>query len=726
MKGYEKSLVLVVVIAVALVDAFKNGRSIGSGSTVFETSNFPSYQGPRQHPPYHEQHRPFREQSFGQSVRTFRQPTSYRERSVLGDYSSFKNRPIHYRETSSYQNSPSSYGATSSTYGTRASFGNEHAFQDEYFKNRSPFQSSQRYFPNELRHSTSWLTSYREDPYKSVEAYKELEKETRERLPFDEHTNYLKYGNHGLGFASIPAAFDENTLPLDTETSTTLSTTLTATHKPLVEGTVSTTTQTIPEVHSSSTTDSKIAPKSATTITTTSGPNVETNTLGNAVSSSTSTILLPTMPPTVSVTPKQYSDVTRFLMTVTTSSNSSSSVTESPGVSFDGNFILSSDKHSSSINPSSSFVPSDFKNGFFNTIWKPSSEPTSSLKNSNQDNTFNLPASWQSGSSHQILNLSAIQHAGFQNALLNLQNNWKNTLQNGLLNTQTSPKSAIPSSLLNYLVSREPKNNDAIFGNYVLPSEPKLTFKDNIQGKFMEYLIPEESKQLLNNVKNNAQNTYLDYVLRQEPKQDISFRSLQSQALQPQALQSQAFNYVPLMMSREQKLTLPISTLSSMSRPIENMNYVPTVMPYFNADSSSSSRFTLGSSLPESLSSGLQGSLSASIPNSIPGSIPGGITAGMPASISTGIPTRIPTMMDFQQTFQQPDQIRSLQTTVSPYSGLQLQLGGFSGIDYGLRSNGPEVRPMELGIAKVGLNLPEFPRPNIPTFSKIGFGQQLW
>ncbi|KAL2731923.1 mucin-3A-like [Vespula squamosa] len=718
MKGYKKSLMFIVASVVAFVDAFKNGRSI------YER-NFPAYQGPRQHPPYHEQHRPFREQPFGQSIRTYRQPTSYREQSPFRDYSSLKNFPSY--RVSPFQNSQSLSSSSSSlsSFGhprsSRASFGNEHVFHNEYFENRPPsYQATRNYFSNELQHSPTWITSYRSRPYeKTVDTYEELEKETRQRLPFDELSNYLKYGNHGLGFASVPAGFDENTLPLDTETSTTLSTTLTPTHKPLAEDTVSTTTQTIPELHSSSTAEPKIVPKSATTITTTSRPNVELNTLGNATSSTTN-ILLPTMP-SISGMPKQYSsDDTRILMTLTTVSNISNTVTESPVGSFDGNSIIPSNKQTSAINPSPIFVPNNFQNGFYKNVKDRSNELSksnvqqsildlpSALKSTNQDNAFLPLLNLKSDNYQDIVNLSAIQQGGIQDTLLNLQNSWKNTLEKSVLNIQSSPTSSIPSSLLNYLLSREPKGNvQGAMLNYILPTESRLTLKDNVQSKILDYNMPEESaKEML---KNNLQNTYLDYILQGEGKRSLSF----------QPLQSGTFNYVPMTMATEQKMTMPISALPSMSHPMENINYIPTMTPYLNLDSTTSPRLTLDSNHPESLSGSLQGSLSASIPNSIPGSIPASISAAMPGTISTSIPTNIPTTMEFAQTFQQPTQIRPLQTSVTPYSGMQLQLGGFGGIDYGLRSSSPEARPMELGIAKVGLSVREFPRPQNPTFAKI-------
>ncbi|KAI4483242.1 hypothetical protein M0804_008297 [Polistes exclamans] len=727
-------MLIVASYVVALTDAFKNGRA------VFERS-YSGYQGPRQHPPFHEQHRPFREQALSQSIRSYRQPTSYRDQSFFHDYSNFKNRPT-YHETH-FQTSPqptpslsssTSYEISSSYVPNRASFGNEHAFQTEYFKNRSPTtynhhrQSTRNYFPNEFRHSPNWITSYHSEPYqKTVDTYEELEKETRQRLPFDEPSNYLKYGNHGLGFASVPEGFDENTLPLDTETTTMLSTTLTATHNPLAEDTVSNTTQTIPQLHSSSTTELKIAPKSVTTITTTpTKSNVELNTLANAQTNTTN-ILLPTMP-SMFATPKQHSEKAHILMTLTTVSNSSSTVTESPAASYDENSIMPNNKHGSTISPSMMFMAtSNFPNGFFNNARDPSNESSknniqqnlldlqTTLKTNNHDNDYFPLSGLKSDSYKDLLNLSATQQSSFQNTLLNLQNSWKNTLEKNALNIQNiSPKSDISSSLLNYLLSKDQKNNvNGATYNYVLPTESRMTLKDNIQSKFADYLIPDESKQLF---KNNLQNMYLDYVLQGEAKRSLPY----------QPLQSSNFNYFPTTIQREQKLTLPINTLPSISHSVENVNYVPNTIPYLNLDSSSSPRFTLGSNHPESLSGSLQGTLSASIPNSIPGSIPAGISAAMPASISTGIPTNIPTTIEFAQTFQQPTQIRPIQNSVTPYSGMQLQLGGFGGIDYGLRSSSPEARPMELGIAKVGLSVREFPRPHNPTFGKIGFGQALW
>ncbi|KAI4500384.1 hypothetical protein M0802_004346 [Mischocyttarus mexicanus] len=733
-------MLIVASCVLVLADGFKNGR------TVFEES-YSGYQGPRQHPPYHEQHRPFREQSFSQSIRSYRQPTSYRDQSFFHDYSNFKNRPT-YHEThflTSPQPTPSlpsstSYEISSSYVPNRASFGNEHAFQTEYFKNRSPtnyhnhhhhnqhhHQSTRNYFPNEFRHSPNWITSYRSEPYqKTVDTYEELEKETRQRLPFDEPSNYLKYGNHGLGFASVPEGFDENTLPLDTETSTMLSTTLTATHNPLAEDTVSNTTQTIPQLHSLSTAEPKIAAKAVTTISTTpTKSNVELNTLANAQSNTTN-ILLPTMP-SMLATPKQYSQKAHILMSLTTVSNSSSTVTESPAASYDENSVMGKNKFGSTISPSMMFMTtSNFPNGLFNNARDPSNELSknniqqnlldlsTTLKNNNQDNDYFPLSGLKSDSYQDLLNLSATQQGGFQNTLLNLQNSWKNTLEKSALNIQNvNPKSVISNSLLNYLISKDQKNNvNGATLNYVLPTESRLTLKDNSQSKFPDYLISDDSKQLF---KNNLQNMYLDYLLQGEAKRGLSYQPLQ---------QSSSFNYFPTTIQREQKLTLPINGLPSISQSLENVNYVPNTIPYLNLDSSP--RLTLGSNHQESLSGSLQGTLSASIPNSIPGSIPAGISAAMPASISTGIPTNIPTTIEFAQTFQQPTQIRPIQESVTPYSGMQLQLGGFGGIDYGLRSSSPEARPMELGIAKVGLSVREFPRPHNPTFGKIGFGQPLW
>lgn len=53
------------------------------------------------------------------------------------------------------------------------------------------------------------------------------------------------------------------------------------------------------------------------------------------------------------------------------------------------------------------------------------------------------------------------------------------------------------------------------------------------------------------------------------------------------------------------------------------------------------------------------------------------------------------------------------------FTGLQLQLGGFGGINYTLHTGNTATRPMELGIAKAGLTSPKLPQPHAPAFAKV-------
>lgn len=56
------------------------------------------------------------------------------------------------------------------------------------------------------------------------------------------------------------------------------------------------------------------------------------------------------------------------------------------------------------------------------------------------------------------------------------------------------------------------------------------------------------------------------------------------------------------------------------------------------------------------------------------------------------------------------------------FAGLQLQLGGFGGINYTLHSN-PAAKPMQLGNAEAGLTPPKLLQAHAraPTFAKVSF-----
>lgn len=60
-----------------------------------------------------------------------------------------------------------------------------------------------------------------------------------------------------------------------------------------------------------------------------------------------------------------------------------------------------------------------------------------------------------------------------------------------------------------------------------------------------------------------------------------------------------------------------------------------------------------------------------------------------------------------------------MQLQLMYFTELQLQLGGFGGINYTFHTGNPATRPMEPGIAKAGLISPKLPQPHAPAFAKV-------
>lgn len=58
-------------------------------------------------------------------------------------------------------------------------------------------------------------------------------------------------------------------------------------------------------------------------------------------------------------------------------------------------------------------------------------------------------------------------------------------------------------------------------------------------------------------------------------------------------------------------------------------------------------------------------------------------------------------------------------TQLTYFTELQLQLGGFGGINYTLHTGNSATRPMEPGIAKAGLTSQKLPQPHAPAFAKV-------
>lgn len=71
----------------------------------------------------------------------------------------------------------------------------------------------------------------------------------------------------------------------------------------------------------------------------------------------------------------------------------------------------------------------------------------------------------------------------------------------------------------------------------------------------------------------------------------------------------------------------------------------------------------------------------------------------------------------FNNTFAQSANV----TQLTYFAGLQLELGGFGGINYTLHAGNPAARPMEPGITKAGLTWPKLSQPHTLAFAKVSY-----
>ncbi|XP_003700099.2 uncharacterized protein LOC100876344 [Megachile rotundata] len=612
-----KKLVIVVAMAVAVV-AYKDRRNSAS-------EDFPPYPETRYAPPFHEhqsfresfrpqQYQSYRRRPYRQELSSFSEQLSLRDQSLLRDYSSPKGRPF-YADDSFLRDTKfkGQSFVSDETFKDRARLKNDQILQDQSANDQYSYQ--QPAFRDDFRFADLYdkpINSYREQP---------------------ENSDYLKHGNHGLGYIPVPPISPyENVLPLNDVTSTTMTPSMdpTTTHQQ------STVAAAIAQVHTSATSEPKMASlKASHTVTI---PTVKSDTLAEATTTYSPLI---TTSATILVTTNQSSNLVDPQSTLTTEASLPVMATESPLLSF-GRQTL---------------PPIEFQSSKFTT-------PTS----------YYFPSSM------------------------------KNKLQ---------------QSLLSYLLSQQAKspiklNEQTSLSNYVSPDVLSNSLDNKIPGSVVNYVLPEESKATL---KGNLQSSLLNYLLQQESNRGLSFQQSSPEAL----------NFVSLAaLAEKPKLTLPtvpIATLSAVPRPLQSYNYVPVPRTSTFLGQDSASLLPLGSSLP-SLSS--VGSQATGVFSSLPGGLSGGITAGIPANIATTVPASMPTL-NFAQNFQHIDQTRQFEparsNSFSP--GLQLQLGGFGGIDYTLRSPNPAPRPFELGIAKVGLSLPELPRQQLSTLSKFQLGHQF-
>nr|XP_033339163.1 mucin-5AC-like [Megalopta genalis] len=639
-----KRLGIIAMMATVVAAGYKDGR-------ISPMEDFPPYQGIRQHPPFHEQHQPFREPPFKvQQYQSYRQrpyrqdSSSYSEQVPVRDYPS-KGRPF-YADGPSFRDAPDMKNQPS-------------FFADGPSFSSQSFSRDQPYFRSEIQDEPmSSQYSYRQGPFSNDFRFSDLYKE-QDQPPqsFIRDSEYLKHGNHGLGYVSVPPVSPyENAFPLNEGTSTTAAPTtpaLASEQKSSQQSSVSGNGPAVNQLHTSATSPPNMASHTATM------PSVKFDTLADSTASTTTTPAISTAA-AVSVTSKQSSNLAH----PPTVASLPVVPTESPIISFT--------RHT--------MPPSEY-----------------------QTTKFTVPGSYYvtSGMKNKL-----------QQSLLNyfLSQQGKTTVKGG---NDNSLGSYVP---LQSAINSGPSKNHSPAFNYVLQDESKLPLKDNLQSSFLNYLLQQESN-------------------RDLPVQHSSL--------------PETVNYMPLAstLSERQKLSLPgipLATLSAVSRPLQSINYVPATMPrvsgYMGQDTASTSLplgssldvFAAGTTLPSSLGTAIPESHPTSIFNSYPAGLNTGISAGIPASMSAALPASMPTL-NLGQNFQHVGQLRQFGAASSQplsYStGLQLQLGGYGGyggIDYALRSSNPAPRPLELGIAKVGLSLPELPRHQLPTFSKMSLEHPMW
>ncbi|XP_017756825.1 PREDICTED: LOW QUALITY PROTEIN: uncharacterized protein LOC108548419 [Eufriesea mexicana] len=617
-----KKLIVIALMAV-VVTAYKNGRR----NSVISTVDFPPYQRVHGHLPFHERHHPFREQSFKTQpykpyhYRPHRQDTfahpeqlSVRDQMLLREYAARKNLSFF-----GNRDAPDFHGQS-----PISAYRNQRNEDPAVYRNGYPF----RHQMLDDRHS-SYRQSFRDDVRftdlydKPINFYKgQLGQQQVGSLGRD--AEYLKHGNHGLGYAPVlPISPYENALPFNEEAFTTMTPSMvpTTTHKPSQQSTASSVAPAISQVHTSATSEPKMA--SSKVSYTATMPTVKSDTLPDAATTSVSMPAISTIP-TTPVTTKQSSNLAH---SPTTEASLPVMTTESPIISF-GRHIGS---------------PIEF-----------------------QTARFISPTSYY--------------------------------LSSGLKNKLQQP-------LFGYMLSQKAK--DAIKNNeqillQPLPDALNNSLNNKIYGTVMNYVLPEESKAAL---KNNLQSSLWNYLLQQESNHGLHYL--------PSSL-SETANHLPLASVVERpKMALPsvpIATLSAVSRPMQTINYLPITLPRMSAfmaqDASMSPGLPLGTTLSSGLASSVAGSQVANVFNSLP------------ACISS---------LNFDQNFQHVGQMRQFEPTRSQsyFTGLQFQLGDYGGLEY-MRPTNPVPRSTNLGIAKLGLNMPELSRHHFPTFSKAGYEQHLW
>ncbi|XP_076173385.1 uncharacterized protein LOC143149700 [Ptiloglossa arizonensis] len=816
-----KKLGIIIAMAVTVV-AYKDRRR----GPLSPLEDFPPYQGVRRYPSFDEQHQPFREQSFKTQYQSYRQRPyrrdtfperlSFKDHPLLKDYSPTKSRSF-YADRSSFRDAPDSKGQASF-------FIDGGSFRDQQFrepitvfKNEQTLQgpiSNDRYSYQQQSFGDDFRFT---DTYdKQITSYKS--QESGQELPLRD-LEYLKHGNHGLGYVSLPPISPyENVLPFDGETSTTQapSTTSPTTQKPLQQSTVSNVVSAITQLHTSATSQPKMALHTVTM------PSVKSDTLANSAITSQSASTAPAIP-TASVAAKQSSNVAHPPTVFPTMASLPAITTESPILSLGRHTFPRIDFPAKFTAPASYYVSSDSKNKLQQSLlgYLLSQQARNAIKNNEQSSLLNyaLPDASYNGLNNKIpgslsgyvlpveskdslrssllsylLQPESSRGLSFQQSSLPETVNYV-SLAGTFTDRAKLPMPSIPIATLS-AVSRPLQTV-----NYVaaLPRVPGFVTQDSSSAlplgmastvsNFQRILDRQrEGKKLVPPLPRDRIQEKLIFLTRFSVARGANghvvprarslstvlfFRLRGGYNFRNTTVSPISMDFFPSVRRPRSRFSVFLFIVANVrvlvSREVDKSNtdggeegcwfrqvrttiiytvyilYATTNSPrdlydakvhpmrfkmhlhpsgtwrenILDCPTHDPSTYSLKRVIRTTLTSGLAPSFqevqSTSVFN---GGLNGGVSTSLPASLSTAIPAGIPTL-NLGQNFQNFGQLRPFEATrsqpLSYSTGMQLQLGGFGGIDYALRSSNPAPWPLELGVAKVGLSLPELPRHQLPT-----------
>ncbi|EZA57111.1 hypothetical protein X777_01717 [Ooceraea biroi] len=267
-----------------------------------------------------------------------------------------------------------------------------------------------------------------------------------------------------------------------------------------------------------------------------------------------------------------------------------------------------------------------------------------------------------------------------------------------------------------------------------LAQAPTSDFKSDESN--LKYLVSEAVR---NNLKTDTKSPILSYILDEGFKGNRVQSSLAKYtwpkglkydwSLQHFSQPDMSSGYAPLSLDGKASLALPsvsrVVPISAISWPVKSERDISAILPVKTITASgvtTSHNLPLG--IPLHSMASIPSSLTPSLSNSISG-ITADISTAIPDGMAVNIPASIPTL-NFEEDLHR-EHLRAQEArnpwysgdSYSPSKSLQLQLGGFGGINYTLHTSNPAVRPTEsLGIVEADLTPPKLPW-QAPALAKV-------